>query len=102
MTIPETVKNYWGYNDIKKLGYNVRITKRECKNKWLSYNIHICKGKDKYASFEIREMQADELSGIMYWVYDKQLETYINEDMDFTSTLEECINGCLYQFLTRY
>lgn len=102
MTIPESVKNYWGYNDIKKLGYSVRITKRECKNKWLAYTVTIARGKEKYASFEIREMQPDELCGIMYWVYDKQLETYINEDMDFTSTLEECINGCLYRFLTRY
>lgn len=47
MTIPESVKNYWGYSDIKKLGYSVRITKRECKNKWLAYTVTIARGVKK-------------------------------------------------------
>lgn len=99
MKLNEKIKNYWCYGEITKNGYKIAVSRKKNTYNGFNYNVSIkFSDGDAYADFKIVEFN-DEM-GASFLVYNNDM--VINEEMDYTDTLEDCINGCLYYFHTRY
>ena len=95
----DSIKKYWCYGEITKNGYKISISRK--KNTYNAFNYYISikfSDGDAYADFKIIEFN-DEM-GNNFLVYNNDM--IINEEMDYTDTLDNCIKGCLYYFYTRY
>lgn len=93
----EMIKNYWCYEDIKK-HHDIKI--KETKDGVI---VSIINEYGVWAEFEVKHYSYD--------FDDFKLEGYniiengkynITEELEFVSNINECINGCLYYYNTRY
>ena len=88
-------KEYWFYNDTKSVGYEIVVEITSDGDAIVS--IHFPDG-DLYTDFFIEKIVLDYKT--FYMIHNG--EEIINEELDFTDTLNDCICGCFYYFATRY
>lgn len=91
----ETIKNFWATQEIIERGYKIKITR-----KYGNATVEIKTNGSTDAKFEIIHYEYKDFDLEGYSVYDGFDE--ITEYLDFTDTLDECINGCIYYYYTRY
>ena len=92
-------KDYWAYKEVSKNWESEVEVYHNRDNEPVGAKVIIWYDKgenDKYAEFKI---ERDEEYGD-WFVYDDGM--LINDSMDYTDTLEDCIKGCFYYFHTRY
>jgi len=59
--------------------------------------------EDKYAEFEIKKVKDEDEYWYSVGLIDSYSETeFITEDLEFTDTMDECIQGCFYYFQSRF
>lgn len=99
-TTPSGYKNNWAYQQTAK---NYPVDVKVNGDQSAHIIIWFDEDKDdKYAEFEIKKVKvADEYSYIV-----RLLDDYggdcITEDLEFTDTMDECIQGCFYYFQSRF
>lgn len=104
MELSKEVLNYWATKEVIEYGYDITLAVRQEKEDRKIYDLKILfDDGDLYAGFEIIEFYPDkELFETKNSYLVKLDDEYINDEMEFTDTLDECINGCIYYFHTRF
>lgn len=95
----DSYKDYWAYKEVSKNWESEVEVYHNRDNEPVGAKVIVWYDKgenDKYAEFKI---ERDEEYGD-WFVYDDGM--LINDSMDYTDTLEDCIKGCFYYFHTRY
>lgn len=95
-----TYEDYWAYKEVTKNWESDVITNGRITDITIWYNK---KENDAYARFQIKEFHDVEYTGyLVYEVYDDGDKENITDQLDFTDTLNNCIESCFYYFHTRY
>ena len=91
ISMSDDVKQYWAYKEIKKNKYKVELLKDKENNIIIKIKDYI---NDLITTFKIVEFEN------MLFIYnDNEL---INDEVDFTNTVDECVKSSIYYFSTRY
>ncbi len=99
-----TYKEYWAYQEVTKNWESDIVISEDGK----SATVTIWYDKsdnDIYATFEIMLFTVDDIENSDTWfIYDTTGGEHmiLNDYVDFTETLDECIKSCFYYFHTRY
>ena len=91
----ENIKKYWATQELLNYGYKL-VVKR---NKKSAKVIIKFSDGDIYTQFKIE--QDDIMGDEVCVVYDECNED-ITDYLDYTSTIDDCIKGCIYRFITCY
>lgn len=104
MKVNEKVLNYWAAEEVLKNGYKLKLKKSKSLKDRNVYSFKILfPDGDVYANFEIVEFFPEaELNETKNSYIIKEFSEYITEELEFTDSLNECLESCIYRFYTRY
>ena len=89
-------KQYWAYKEVVKNWKSDVVTHGSVTTITIWYDK---KANDVYAKFQIKDLEDG--FGI-YYIDDDGDRHFINDEVDFCGTLDECIQSCFYYFHTRF
>lgn len=93
----ETIRNYWGTQEVLDRGYQIRIEREE-------ELVTITIGDEEwYTKFFIghNKFEDDEWYSVYHSNGWANKRFNITEELEFTNSFDECIKGCMYYFITK-